>query len=493
MGKSSSPPASPDYQSLIPLQSKANLDVFNTMLGASRVNSSNPYGTSTWNKTPTFDQAGYDAALSKYNTTPQSDGMFGRLGSPAGSGTPAPSKDQFTTYDWTNNQSFSPGQQQLYDKTLSSQNQQADLLQGLGNNTAASVSQPINFGGAPALNTNVTPSTFQTPTFANGVQPGALPTDVGNADAYGNRANGLDTRATDLYSGLGNPRQYSQEAADAQYNASTRYLLPQQQQQQQQMESRLAEQGFVQGTPAFDQAMQQLRSSQSTALADARDRATLQGATVGNQWFGNDLSGRQFGATEQGQNFARDLSGRQFGATNDQADFARRQGVVQALAGLQGQKFGQDVTGANLQRSQTQDANDNAARLFGQQQSSATFGNQARNQYLSELLTQRQYPLNELNAFRSGTQVTNPNLQAQYSTPNLQGVDMIGAAQQDYQNQLGAYNAQVGSDNSILGLLGGLGGAALLGPMGAGLGGLFSGLGGAGQVTGGTGLRRPGG
>jgi len=68
---------------------------------------------------------------------------------------------------------------------------------------------------------------------------------------------------------------------------------------------------------------------------------------------------------------------------------------------------------------------------------------------LSELLTSRNQPINELAALLGKNPVggsgSNP---AQFSTPNLSGVDQIGAANADYSNQLGLYNAGVSSDNA---------------------------------------------
>jgi len=60
----------------------------------------------------------------------------------------------------------------------------------------------------------------------------------------------------------------------------------------------------------------------------------------------------------------------------------------------------------------------------------------------------RNQPLNELNAIRSGSQVTNPafgNTPQQATTP---GADLLGAANAAYGGQLNAYNTQVGQQNA---------------------------------------------
>jgi hypothetical protein len=231
------------------------------------------------------------------------------------------------------------------------------LLSGLAGRVGESTSSPLDFSSLPG---SLTPSTFQTPTFADNLTSG---------------------------------KQFSQEGADAVYNQMTRYLQPQQDQQQKSLEARLGEQGFVPGTAAYNTAMGEFQRNKDLSYADARDRATTQGYGLGNQWFANDVAGR------------------------------------------------------GLQRQETMDANSIADRLYNQNVNSHQLS-------IQDLLTQRQYPLNEYNAVRSGTQVQNPSVTPSFSTPNLPGVDLMGNAQQNYNNQLGAYNAQTGSQNQLLGSLG---------------------------------------
>lgn len=369
MGKDASVPQSPDYQSLIPLQTQANKDVFNYALGASRANTVTPYGTGTWTKTPSFDQSGYDAAMAKWNAPSGGQASFeGGMAAPGGGGWgdlasspaiwgggapaargPAPSREDFTTNDWTYTESLSPEQQQLYNANVSSQLQQSQLLDALTRRVGESTAQPLDYSGLPEL------------------------------------AGGSN-----------------QSIADALYNKMTRYAEPDWARQRSSLEARLAEQGFVPGTPGYDTAMQGLTKTTDLAKADARDRALLMGM-----------------------------------------DQSRLQ-------------------------------------------------NQARAQGIAELLQKRQFPINELSAIRSGTQVQNPVLSPTYATPGLQAPDILGAANNSYLGQLDAYNASAGASNDLFSNLIGLGGLFLGGPMGAGLAGLFKGMGGAGTITGGSGIRFPG-
>jgi hypothetical protein len=372
-------PESPNYAALIPLQEDSNLRQFNTMLEAMRPTQVTPYGTQSWDYNQgTFNRAGYQEAEQDY----QAKLAAARAKGWTGENIPKPRRNDF--YEgggWTFNQSLSPEQQQLYDADIASKLQQSTMLEGLTERANATAGQDFN--------------------------PGALPDMQGSLTKFGDKLAGLDSG------------QFYDKAADALYRQQQRYLDPEQERAKRETETRLAEQGFVPGTPGYNQAMDSLNMSRERAYGDARDRSLLMGTTVGQQMFQNER-----------------------GLLQDQ--------MQEELQGAQ-------------------------------------FGNQARNQALSEALALRQLPMNELNAFRTGAQVQLPNLPAQYNVPQLQGVDRIGAAQQDYQNQLGAYNAgQAGSNNLMSGLFG-LGSAALLGPMGGALAGMLNG--GAGSITGGSGFR----
>jgi hypothetical protein len=118
----------------------------------------------------------------------------------------------------------------------------------------------------------------------------------------------------------------------------------------------------------------------------------------------------------------------------------------------------------NLISRQFNDARGNAEVQAGnaaQQQ----FGmdTQNRQQYISELLAQRQTPLNEINALMSGTQVNNPfagNLGYQAGA-NVQAAPIFNAAQAQGQADINAFNAQQSGSNSMMGGLFSLGAAGI--------------------------------
>jgi len=73
----------------------------------------------------------------------------------------------------------------------------------------------------------------------------------------------------------------------------------------------------------------------------------------------------------------------------------------------------------------------------------------------------RNQPLNELNALRTGSQVTNPTFNQVPQQQTTTGANMLGAAQAQGQYDQGVYNAGVGANNSLMSGLFGLGSAGI--------------------------------
>lgn len=78
----------------------------------------------------------------------------------------------------------------------------------------------------------------------------------------------------------------------------------------------------------------------------------------------------------------------------------------------------------------------------------------------------RSQPLNELNALRTGAQVTNPTFNNVPMQQTTTGPNFLGAAQAQGQYDMNAYNAGIAQDNALMGGLFNLGGAALGAPTG---------------------------
>lgn len=80
-----------------------------------------------------------------------------------------------------------------------------------------------------------------------------------------------------------------------------------------------------------------------------------------------------------------------------------------------------------------------------------------RQQSINEILTERNQPLNEITALMSGSQVSQPGFT---NTPQSQvaGVDYAGMVQNNYNNAMKQYQADVSSNNAAMGGMFGLGG-----------------------------------
>lgn len=372
--KSGDAPDAPNPEVTIPLQGSQNRQTFDYQLGQMRTNTVGPQGSSTWTKTPTFDEEGYNKALTDWqgqqtqptwvpastdpaapsggkvwrpdlgvngewvDPEPGAAGSAGYWKPGTTSGTAQPTKDAFTNYSWTQTNTLSPEQQALYESNTKNQQQGLELVNKMQGNI-----DPL----AGLGDTNIA-----------GVDPNML---------------------GDVLSGLGSAGGLEQGLADTIYRQQTRYLDPQMDQTRERLAAELADSGFVPGTPGYDRAMQNYFDTSNRAYGAARDSAITQGYSQGN------------------------------------TQVSQKQALAQILAGLQNQGF-------------------------------------------SQALTKQAQPINLLNALKGGNQVSLPNFGGGSSgTPNLGSVDAMGAINNQYQGQLGAYGADVSSANStnagIAGLL----------------------------------------
>ena len=271
--------------------------------------------------------------------------------------------------------------------------------------------------------------------------------------------------------------------------------------EQQQQENDLRTQAALQGI-SLDMAARQQGLGEAQALGGFANQAALAGFGAGQQATGAQnaaiaqnaqlaLQSGQFANQAQAQQFAQRLAAGEFGRDAQMASFqtgqAAQEAVNRAIAqnfqqGLgaagaynaaAGQQFGQemDIAGlynaslaqnqqAALQQAQAQAALQ--AQGFNQAQAAANFQNAQRQAALQEQLALRQLPLNEVAAIMGGAQVQMPQFQA-YQGAEVGAAPIFGAtqaagnfAQQNYGNQVAAYNAKMG----MYGQLGGAVGAA---------------------------------
>lgn len=278
-------------------------------------------------------------------------------------------------------------------------------------------------------------------------------------------------------------------------------LSPQLEQDRRRLEQRLSDQGIQVGSKAYQSAMddygrQTTDARLATIAAGGQEQsrlAALEAARAGfensaqAQAFNQNLTGAQFGnqtAQQIADNQARAV---QFGnqtaqqtADNSLARLQLNNQYAQQAADNALQRTGfnnsvaQQAADNDLARNQYTNSllqlqGDNAltaaqfANQAGQQQQNADAAifdaqNQARNQALQQSFAVRNQPLNELSAILSGTQVQSPAF-VNTNAAQLANTDYAGLVQQNYANQLGAYNQQVAQRGQLFGGLLGLGGS----------------------------------
>jgi hypothetical protein len=203
-------------------------------------------------------------------------------------------------------------------------------------------------------------------------------------------------------------------------------LRPTQERQQAQLETQLANRGFVQGSEAYNQALTELADRQSRERFQALDQSGAEAQRL----FDMQLRA-------QGQEFGQGLGASQFA----------NQALGQASA---------------LDMGRMQAYNQAAQQQNQMNLGSAAFQNQLRQQAIAEEMQRRGMSLNELNALLSGQQVALPQMPSFVQSGRAETPNLLGAAQAQYDAQLGAVNAQNAAFGNLLGAGAQLGSAFLL-------------------------------
>lgn len=351
---------------------------------------------------------------------------------------------------WSATVTLSPEQQAL----LNQQNQISQSLGNLGISQLGTVSEimgkPIDYSGAPSQVTNV-----QSGPLSSNVQSGPLVSSAG----YGSIQDRLDlSKVPELVGGdaLGQAMRDAQQAA---YNQQTGYLDPRFSQERHDLENKLVQQGVMQNSDAWNRAMGDFERNKTFAYTDAFNNSVGLGNAAQSQLFNQGLAANQnaYGQALGSGQFANQAQAQGFGQSMSNAQLANQ---------AQGQMFNQGLMNAQLN-------NQAQGQGFNQGVTNANLANQGRSQYLNELMSQRQNPLNELNALRTGAQVTSPQFS---NVPQAQVLptDVVGPINTAYQGQIAGNNAQVASNNATTGAVGGLAAAGLTAALGSGAGGAMA-------------------
>jgi hypothetical protein len=319
-GGKSSAPAAPDYIGQANAQAAGNLDAARSATSANRVDQDTPYGSIKYTQGDGFDQAGYDAAMTKYNAdqaaldaNPNGAQMRTYLKT-IGQDTSAPDRTSFITNPdhWSSAIQLSDTGQQLLDAYNQTSLGMANLQGGAMDRVNSALSQPFD---------------------TSGLQDISGTTGMDGWD----KASGLIMQRM-------NPDLDVQQAA---------------------LDTKLANQGLTAGSEGWGTQQYQFGKQRN----DANVAAQLAGSQVQNQMFNQAVTGNQ--AILQQRNFIRqqplnELNALRTGAAVTNPTFMG--------GGQQGQTSGPDLLGASSSQYNAALGNTNAQNAQAAQTTSAGVG-----------------------------------------------------------------------------------------------------------------------
>jgi len=365
MGGKARAPAAPDYLGAATAQAQASEKATTAQNYANRPTVNTPFGSQTFDTKAVVDPA---------------------------------TGQNVTAY--TQNVTLAPGLQDALDYQIETQRDRSKLASGFVDRVGDEYKNPFDYQSLPKLAQANAPAslltnlTDYTPGLNTAFSFGAVPTID---------ASFRDSVATQLLNRMQPIHDY----------------------QQAQLETRLANQGFTQGSEAYNRALNELSSRQANERFQALDQS------------GNEAQ-RLFNMQMQSQNtgFNQNLGAAQF---NNQA---------------LGQASALDMARMNAMN-----------QAMGQQQalnqSFADAQNRVRQQAIAEQMQRRGMSLNEMNALLSGQQVGLPQFPSFVPAGRAETPNILGATQMGYDAQLGAANAQNAAFGNLLGAGAQLGSAFL--------------------------------
>lgn len=244
------------------------------------------------------------------------------------------------------------------------------------------------------------------------------PFDYGSlpAMAQAGQPQSLQTGLTDYSPGLTTGINFDTNYRDRVANDLMSKMQPVHERQQSQLETQLANQGYQIGTEGYTRALADLQGRQAAERYNALDSAGQEASRL----FGMEQNKSQFQNQALGQAAALDQS--------------RMQAMNQAM----GQQYGLNQQYADAQ-------------------------NRLRQQAIAEQAQRRGMSLNEMNALLTGQQVSMPQMPSFQAAGQAQTPNLVGALGQQYDAQLGAYNAENAAFGNTLGGLFSLGSGAMSG------------------------------
>lgn len=463
---SPSAPAPPDPVATAEAQTKANKEAALVTARLNNPNVKNPYGSSTTRYGAEAFYANNPAAAEQYKTENYglSPEEFAKMYSKDRIGMANP-YDEYTPYV---TQELDPYSQITYDKQKELTRQLTDLSSLGAKNAANVLGTPYRYEGPAANFTfNQGGEISQGPNASNfAAGAGPDPTKF-MAGAGPSAANFMAGGAPNFQDYLASKALDTSNVAKMPINSGTTAqqaimarLDPQIAKNRVSTETQLINQGLRPGSEAYNNAINLLGQQEN----DQRTQAVLQGLgldmSANAQGYNQALSSGQFGNLAQAQNFGQGLAGQTLTNQAQAQNFGQGNIQQQLYNQAQGQNFGQGTTaqntanqaaGQNYTQNYNTIAQNNAAQqqLYNQNLQKASFENAARQQSLQNDIAERQMPLNEINALRSSTQITNPQF-SPYIGPSVAATPTAQIAQNAYTGQMNAYNQGVANDNAAM-------------------------------------------
>ena len=297
-GKSSAPPA-PDYRGAAEEQSAASERIASQQTRANRPNLNTPWGSSSW------QELGGDR--------------------------------------WQQDITLGGQQQKALDDQMAIQAGRSGIAKGMLGQANQEMGTPKDFwntlpdvGGAPDVPEfygQGLPGMGQFPDPDAGPKPPSDAPQYGDLSDFGQTPQAGQYQGEDIQRGV-EDAGYNPDFAQTQYDRQMSLAQPQMDRQMNQLETQLRNQGLSPGTPAYDNAISDMRNNQGEQQSRMQQDSMRLGAQEQQAQFGRNLQGGQFGnqASQQALNQQLGIGGQQFGEQSQQAQLANQ---------LRGQQFGE--------------------------------------------------------------------------------------------------------------------------------------------------------
>lgn len=470
-------PAPGSAEAIIKAQTDANQQtaLYNAVLN--RVNQVGPFGTVSWSRTPS---AGTGVGMGAAGTSPPQ-------GPPSGVNLDALAKTDLSTMinipsgqenmpvtvpppggsglandpgQWTVTEKLNQNVQDALDQQIANTTQGGKALSGmLGNSSVQNTSGYVNL-----VNDALKPITGDPATAlakAGMVDKNQLQSAVGGSANAGQVRDWSQDLAkvgygTEQLSAMPEVNEaVRQQVIDALYKQYESRLNPMWAQADTDMTSKLANQGILQGTSAYDREMQNFGRSKNDAYQTAINESIVKGGDEQKRYYDMQMGKRQQGANEAYTKAELGQRGDTTNANNaTQASIAAANNATQAS--IANARAVADALMANA-NNETQTGISNAHNYLT-----------AMSQIPGAAATLQGMDLNKdrntLDVAKAlmGQIPTSAGVTAQTPTINSNPTDVLGANNLIYNQQMGKYNADTASSNAQTALLGQLGGAGLM-------------------------------